>query len=256
MRLKLLTYNLHKGMNAGNRRFVLHAMREALHHVEADLVLLQEVHGEHLGGRKEIEDWPDNNQLDFVGHELWPYRAYGKNAVYRRGHHGNAVLSKYPLEVIGNVDVSLMQRASRSLLHIAVEFPGSEQRVHVICVHLGLFGFERSRQLHRMVDHVSQSIGPDEPLVIAGDFNDWRGRASKNIVSLEGVTEAFHQAEGRYARTFPSWMPLLTMDRVYLRNAEVVECKPMPGSPWRELSDHIPLLVEIETTGMAVSGCG
>jgi len=243
--IRLLTYNIHKGMNAGNRRFVLQAIRESLRQVDADIVMLQEIHGDHSGEHKFIHGWPDNNQLSFIAEEVWSHHAYGKNAVYQRGHHGNAVLSKYPVDVIENIDVSLMRHASRSLLHVSVDVPGSAATLHVICVHLGLFGFERDRQMRRLVSYIDESIPAEDALVIAGDFNDWRGKASRHIAEVEGMREVFESSAGKCARTFPALIPLLRMDRVYVKNCEIISGRQLRGEPWRYLSDHIPLLVEL-----------
>lgn len=245
MRLRLLTYNIHKGMNSGNRRFVLHTIRESLRGVGADLVLVQEIHGDFSGDGRAIHGWPDNNQLDYLADGVWPHRAYAMNAVYRRGHHGNAVFSKFPLAVVDNVDVSFSRGSSRSLFHVVVEVPGAVP-MHVICVHLGLFGFERARQLRQLARHIHERVDAGAALVVAGDFNDWRSHASRYLGEVEGLDEVFHSASGQHARTFPSWMPMLRMDRIYLRGCRAVSGEQLQGDPWWRLSDHIPLLAEIE----------
>ena len=247
--IKILSYNIHKGMNTGNRHFVLHAIRDALREVDADIVLLQEVHGHHSGRHKHIGDWPDNNQLEYIADDVWPFHVYGKNAIYRRGHHGNAILCKHPIDEWQNIDVSMMQKASRSLLHSVISLPDYPRKLHVICVHLGLFDYERKRQLIQLVEHIEAVIPHDEPLVIAGDFNDWRSKASSHLNTTLGFEEVFHQKIGNHARTFPSWMPMLKMDRVYVRCIEVVASEQLTGKPWQALSDHLPLLVELELCG-------
>ena len=59
--LKVLTYNIHKGFNVGNQRFVLHQIKDALRAVDADLLLLQEMQGKNLHKEKKIHDWPDRS---------------------------------------------------------------------------------------------------------------------------------------------------------------------------------------------------
>ncbi len=253
-RIKILTYNIHKGMSTSHSRFVLHSMRDALQQQDADVVLLQEIHGHHISWRKNIRNWPDNDQLAFLADENWPYRAYGKNAEYRRGHHGNAVLSKIPLHTWRNIDVSLARKHSRSLLHAQLQWPHSEVCLHVICVHLGLFHFEREQQLSVLVRHVAQAIPCHEPVIIAGDFNDWRSRAGRHLHDDAGLREVFLQQHGKPAKTFPALLPVLRMDRVYSRGLQVTRSEPLTGTPWRRLSDHIPLLVEFELAS-AGSAC-
>lgn len=248
--LKILTYNIHKGFSSMNRRFILHAIREALRNVDADIIFLQEIHGErHIPG-KQFDDWPSNSQFEFLADSIWHHYAYGKNAIYRSGHHGNAILSKYPFIEWENIDVSFMKTASRSLLHGTVEVPGVSEKLHVICVHLGLFGIERTKQLSTLVKRIDSHVPHDEPLIIAGDFNDWRGKAEHHLSHELGVSEVFRMAHGRYARTFPAWLPVLTMDRIYSRGLDVVSCEQLHGQPWRKLSDHIPLCAEFGAVGI------
>ena len=242
--LKVLTYNIHKGFNSTNRDFILHGIKESIRQVDADLLLLQEIHGERNISKNRFDDWPSNNQFEFLADEVWHHHAYGKNAIYKSGHHGNAILSKHPIVEWENIDVSLMRSHSRSLLHGTIELETSSQRVHIICVHLGLFGLERQRQLATLVKRIDSHVPHDAPLIIAGDFNDWLGRAEKYFTQELEVQEVFKQSTGRYARSFPAWRPTFSMDRIYSRGLELLHCRSMHGEPWKKLSDHIPLLAE------------
>ena len=98
----------------------------------------------------------------------------------------------------------------------------------------------------QLKDHIIEQIDTSHPLVVAGDFNDWRGRASQHVTDVYGLEEVFRESGGEYARTFPSWMPFLRMDRVYTRGCRIIDRRQMHGSPWHGLSDHIPLMVELE----------
>ncbi len=120
--LRVLTYNIHKGFNVGNRRFVLHQIREALIAADADLLFLQEMQGEHQRHEKKILDWPVLSQLEFIADNTWPFHAYGKNAIYNAGHHGNAILSKFPFEHWENINVSPFPWASRSCYMVLFGF--------------------------------------------------------------------------------------------------------------------------------------
>ncbi len=241
---KILTYNIHKGFSASNRRFILHGIKDALQEVDADVLFLQEIQGEHQHHSSRIENWPDNGQFEFLADEIWPHHAYGKNAIYNKGHHGNAILSKYNFCEWENINVSLMKTASRSLLHGTLDIPFISSRMHVICVHLGLFGHERERQLEQLIKRINSHVPQNEPLIIAGDFNDWRSRAERHLNNILGVKEVFKDLHGQHARTFPAWLPVLPMDRIYTRGLEVVDCRPLDGHPWRRLSDHLPLMSE------------
>ena len=82
-------------------------------------------------------------------------------------------------------------------------------------------------------------------MVLAGDFNDWRHRAHAVLQREAGLQEVFVHAFGRAVRTFPASMPLLALDRIYVRNAAVHAPLELPRKPWDQLSDHAPLAAEI-----------
>jgi endonuclease/exonuclease/phosphatase family metal-dependent hydrolase len=259
--LRVLTYNIHKGFSASNRRFVLHQIRDALIAADADLMFLQEMQGEHLGHEKKIADWPVLPQLEFLAENIWPYHAYGKNAVYNDGHHGNAILSKHPFERWENINVSPFSWASRSLLHGVIRLPGmagvsqmvgnqcdqlpgiegSSRDVHIVCIHFGLTGKERRLQINKLSARIDSHVPHDAPLIIAGDFNDWLEQADRLFHAHLGLQEIFRETHGRYARSFPSWLPFLPMDRIYYRGLTPVSCERLTHAPWHTLSDHAPL---------------
>lgn len=242
--LKVLTYNIHKGFSATNLRFILHEIKNFLRHIDADIVFLQEVHGERRISNQRFDNWHNTQQFEFLADQVWHHYAYGKNAIYNSGHHGNAILSKYPIIEWDNINVSMLRSASRSLLHGVIKIPESHQRIHIICIHFGLFGHERERQLSTLVKRISTHVSSNEPLIIAGDFNDWREQAERYLHRDLGVKEVFKITRGAYARTFPAWMPVLSMDRIYYRGLDIINCNRLHGQPWHRLSDHIPLLAE------------
>lgn len=228
----------------GNLRFILHDIKESLRQLDTDVIFLQEIQGERRISNNRFDDWPNNNQFEFLADEVWPHHAYGKNAIYKTGHHGNAILSKYPFVEWENIDVSIIKKASRSLLHGIIQEPDSEKKIHIICIHLGLFEGERKKQWSTLIARIKSHVPADEPLIIAGDFNDWRGKAEQYLHDDLGVKEAFKEEHGDHARTFPAWFPLLSMDRIYYRGLELMNCHHLQGQPWQRLSDHTPLLAE------------
>jgi endonuclease/exonuclease/phosphatase family metal-dependent hydrolase len=242
----LLTLNIHQGFSALNRRFVLAEMREAVRGVSADVVCLQEVLGAHEPLSRRHASWPAVPHYEFIADTLWPQHAYGRNAVYPEGHHGNALLSKFPIASHRNHDVSIEGTEQRGMLWCVLDVPGRSTRIHVVSVHLGLRESHRSRQLESLCALVEQDIPADEPLLVAGDFNDWRWRADA-ILDRCGLREVFVAANGRPARTFPARWPLLPLDRIYARNAACERPRTLSGRPWSHLSDHAPLLVDVST---------
>jgi len=244
--LKVMTVNTHKGFTALNRKFILPELRDAVRTVGADVVFLQEVQGTHERHARHHENWPDTPHYEFLAETMWPQFAYGRNAVYPKGHHGNAVLSKFPIVDFQNHDVSIAGPEKRGLLHCVLRLPGRPSDVHVICAHLGLAEGHRQQQLELLCHIVRDEVPADAALIVAGDFNDWRGRAHDVLAEGASLREVFVQANGSAARTFPSRFPLLPLDRIYVRNAGSHAPVVLPRKPWSHLSDHAPLVADIE----------
>lgn len=243
---KVLTVNIHKGFTFFNRKFILPELREAVRSVGADVVFLQEVTGNHLKHGNKFDNFPDAPHYEFLADTIWPEFAYGRNAVYTNGHHGNALLSKFPIVRFENHDVSVSGPERRGLLHCELHIPGRSVNVHAICVHLGLVETHRTQQMDMLCNLVRKQIPANAPVVVAGDFNDWRHQAHAQLARRAGLYEVFVQAHGRAARTFPARFPVLRLDRIYVRNAVAHAPVVLPGKPWSHLSDHAPLAAEIE----------
>ena len=243
--LRVLTVNTHKGFAAGNRRFVLSELREAVRAVGADVVFLQEVQGAHAGHAARVAGWPAAPHYEYLADELWPEFAYGRNAVYPDGDHGNAVLSRFPIVAFENRDVSVAGHENRGLLHCTLRISGCRRELHAICVHLGLKQAHRRHQLELLGEIIRTHVPADAPLLVAGDFNDWDKRAHRILERCAGLREVFVQAHGRAARTYPAQFPVLALDRIYVRNARAHAPLPLPRRPWSRLSDHAPLAAEI-----------
>jgi endonuclease/exonuclease/phosphatase family metal-dependent hydrolase len=242
-RLRVLTVNTHKGFTAFNRRFILPELREAVRSTQADLVFLQEVQGGHDRHALRYPDWPQTSHYEFLADSMWSDFAYGRNAVYPDGHHGNALLSKYPILHYRNLDVSITGPERRGLLHCVLQVPGHDE-VHAICVHLSLLESHRQLQLD-LLCKLLDSLPSGAPVIIAGDFNDWQLQGNTRLARVVDLHEAFEQHYGLLAKTYPARMPLLRLDRVYLRNATSHTPRILGSKPWTHLSDHLPLAVDV-----------
>ena len=243
--LKILSYNIHKGLSALNRKHVLTQIRNSIRMVEPDLVFLQEVLGAHRRHSKRFSDWPAESQFEFLADSLWSHHAYGKNAVYDAGHHGNAVLSKYPILSWKNIDISSHAFESRGILHVTIDAPKAWGVIHGMCVHLGLTEVHRRTQVRRLTKLVNESVPAQSPLIVAGDFNDWSVRATKRLVEDLRLREVFEQLHGKHAKTFPARLPLLMLDRIYCRGVGIESAAVLTGKPWNKLSDHVALCAEL-----------
>jgi endonuclease/exonuclease/phosphatase family metal-dependent hydrolase len=240
-----MTVNIHKGFTTFNRKFILPELRDAVRKVGADVVFLQEVLGTHEEHGKKYSDWPEAPHYEFLADSIWPQYAYGRNVVAPKSDHGNAVMSKFPIVHFQNHDVSLPGPEKRGLLHCVLRVPGQAQDAHCICVHLGLAESHRVQQLDLLCEMVCSEVPDNAPLIVAGDFNDWRRRANAVLEREIGLREVFVHAYGEPAKTFPARFPLLCLDRIYVRNASVHLPVVLPRTPWSHLSDHAPLVAEI-----------
>jgi endonuclease/exonuclease/phosphatase family metal-dependent hydrolase len=239
--LSIATWNIHKGFSQFNRRMVVHELRDRLRALDADIVFLQEVQGRHEGHAERHEDWPAEPQHEFLAEDVWENHAYGRNMIYDHGHHGNAILARFPILHTHNQDVTHLHFEKRGLLHCAVDVPGLALPLHCVCAHLSLFGRSRRRQYDALADFIEKNVPADAPLVIAGDFNDWRGRACDLLAPRLDLVEVFASEGSRPSRSFPAALPLFRLDRIYVRGLGVTECAVHHGPPWSTISDHAAL---------------
>lgn len=261
MKLRIVTYNIHKGVSTLGSRPRIHALKQALTGLQADIVFLQEVQGRHdLLALRHSGSWPSQGQHEYLADDH-QHSAYGMNAVYDHGHHGNALLSSFPIVSAFNHDVSDHAFESRGILHCVLKI--AEQDVHCYVIHLGLFAGSRLRQTQSLIEAVETTAPRDAPLLIAGDFNDWTNALSKSLRERLNVSEVFDKrlsarSFGDYlrrlsgrgprkspARTFPSAMPVLQLDRIYVRGFEISHATVLHGASWARLSDHAPIVAEL-----------
>jgi endonuclease/exonuclease/phosphatase family metal-dependent hydrolase len=284
--IRVATYNIHKGVLReffGLKRIPrIHELRARLHELDADLVFLQEVQGKHDRHERRFEHWPEEPQDQFLAKSPALKQtfesAYGKNATYLHGHHGNALLSRYPIVRNEHRDISDHVLEKRGLLHCVVRV--GELDVHCFVVHFGLFARSRARQAQAMIEWIAREVPADAPLIVAGDFNDWREQLSDELCEALGVAEVFDVARPpkrrvaqrmayfihdklnevgvqvekssfrlprmvRTARTFPALVPWLRMDRIYQRGFRVQHAEVLRGTAWARLSDHSPLIADL-----------
>jgi endonuclease/exonuclease/phosphatase family metal-dependent hydrolase len=244
-KLRIVTLNIHKGLSHFNRRMVIHDLREGLRALDPDLVFLQEVQGLNHRYALRFAGTPPVPQHEYLAGDEWEH-VYGRNAVYDHGHHGNAILSRFPFVSFENEDVSDHRFERRGLLHCVVAVPGWRRNLHCVCVHLSLHERGRNRQLEAISGRLEELASRELPMIVAGDFNDWRHRATAILERRLGMTEASVARHGRAARTFPSMLPLLQLDRIYVRGFKVAGATVHRGKPWSRLSDHLAISADLQ----------
>jgi endonuclease/exonuclease/phosphatase family metal-dependent hydrolase len=243
--LNVATYNIHKGFSHFNRRMTVHEMRDRLRLLGADILFLQEVVGHNTRHADRFEDWPLHPQYEFLADKVWTDYAYGKNSVYGEGHHGNAILSRYPIVVHGNDNISTNPLEQRGLLYAEMQLPAWRTSLHCVCLHLGLFARGRRKQFTAVCERIEELVPPDALLIVAGDFNDWKAEASSVLRKSLQLQEVFELTGGRAARSFPAALPVLRLDRIYIRGFTVASVQIHRGPAWARVSDHAMLSAQL-----------
>jgi endonuclease/exonuclease/phosphatase family metal-dependent hydrolase len=247
--LRVATYNIHKGVRGFGlrKRLEIHNLGLAIEALDADLVFLQEVRlfntRESQRFDQTVFGWPAQGQARYLAPDGYDV-AYRTNAVTRHGEHGNALLSRWPLGDIGHHDVSDHRFEQRGLLHVEVNWNGTP--LHTVVVHLGLVHASRMRQVQRLARFINEQVPSDELLVVAGDFNDWNERLDDPMRELGLHRAVAHEAMHSRYLTFPSLMPVFALDRFYLRGLQCRSTLVPRGMSWARMSDHLPLVAELE----------
>ena len=237
--LRVVTYNIHKGVQGMGpaRRLEIHNLRQAVSQLDADIVCLQEVRGVNRKMQRHFSHWPAEGQAQVLAPDGYE-AVYRTNAVTRHGEHGNALLSRWPVQGHGHQDVSDHRFEQRGLLHVTVQVGG--RQVHVVVLHLGLIHASRERQVQAVGRFIEREVPAHAPLVVAGDFNDWGVRLHRPMADL-----GLRTFEDARLPTFPARMPLLYLDRIYARGLALVQAHVPHGPAWARLSDHLPLVAEL-----------
>jgi endonuclease/exonuclease/phosphatase family metal-dependent hydrolase len=238
--LRVATYNIHKGVQGLGpaRRLEIHNLALAVEMLDADIICLQEVRRFSHREANRFARWPDIPQADYLAPD--GYQAvYATNAYTRHGEHGNALLSRWPVVRHRHEDMSDHRFEQRGLLHAEVRV--GEQLLHVIVVHFGLIPASRLRQTEQVRRYIQREIAPVEPVLVAGDFNDWGSRVRRELGQ-----DALHAFEGARTLTYPSRLPVAQLDHIYARGLRPLSLMAPRGRVWSRMSDHLPLIAEFQ----------
>ena len=246
MRLRVLTYNIHRAIGV-DRRFRLDRVASIVAHHDPDVALLQEVD----------DGAPRSGHLNLAA-ELammlgYPHLAVGHNVRLRQGRYGNATLSRHPILRERNIDLTVGRRKRRGCLHTtirALPSHGTPHDLEVFNLHLGLSARERDHQTAILArSQEFAALPPHRVCVLGGDFNDWRNLLRSAFVSVLGMRCATERApDGRRCiRTYPSFSPTGGLDRIYLRGpVRAVAARACRLRASRVASDHLPVVVDLE----------
>jgi endonuclease/exonuclease/phosphatase family metal-dependent hydrolase len=235
MNLKLVSYNLHKGKNILGQDIVFDYLKDFIKTHEFDIGLFQEV----LGNHQYNENIP--HQIEKLADKKWHEYSFAKNSVVTDFDHGNSILSKFPILEEKVCDLTLNRFEKRCAVLTIIDL--GTTKLACICTHLNLRQNDRLKQARMIIEFINKNVTNDIPIILGGDLNDWTGKVTK-LLRDEG---GFHtNTLTPPLKTFPSFFPLLPLDRLLFKN--LVITKQLRGDPkeFRKLSDHLPIYCNIE----------
>ncbi len=235
--ISVVSYNIHRFVGI-DRRFDPERVARVIHDCRAEIVGLQEI---------DTHFYRNGNQVECLARTTGLEVVHGPTRRNENGHYGNALLTSLPVSEVRRIDLSVGGgREPRGALDVDLLIKG--QKVRVIVAHLGLNIFERRIQVKRLLDIFCAER--DRMEIMLGDFNEWIpvGKPLCWVNSFFGKPPSF--------RTFPSFMPVLPLDRIWLRPLDaLIGMSVCRTSLSRVASDHLPVKAVVVPGGKPEIGC-
>src|SRR6516165_4299547 len=229
--VRVVTYNIHTCVGV-DRRYDPSRISTVLREIDADIACLQEV-----DARRRSEKCAD--QWAYLGVATGCRVVTGTGIRRPRVRFGNAILTRFPVLAARLIDLTVASYEPRAAIDADVLI--GERVLRVIATHFGLRAAERREQANLLMAALGEPVSANRrkahAVLLMGDLNEWRGRRGA-IRSLDR-----HLGPSAAARTFPSWMPVLALDRIYADGPAVLRDVGVYHSPLARLaSDHLPLV--------------
>jgi endonuclease/exonuclease/phosphatase family metal-dependent hydrolase len=232
--VRVVTYNIHTCVGV-DRRYDPGRIAAVLREIDADIACLQEVDVRRGTGRH-ADQWA------YLGEATGCRVILGAGVRVEGGRFGNAILTRFPLLTARSIDLTVAGYEPRGA--IDADLLLGDRVLRVIATHFGLRAGERRLQANRLMAALGGSLPPHrrdaDAVLLMGDLNEWRGRS--------GAIRVFDRRLGPSAaeRTFPSWLPVLALDRIYADGPAVLREVGVYRSPLARLaSDHLPLVGDL-----------
>jgi endonuclease/exonuclease/phosphatase family metal-dependent hydrolase len=235
--MRLLSYNIHKGIGGRDRRYDLSRVVSVISHAQPDLICLQEV----AQGipRTRLDDQADLLSRSFPGYSV----AYQTNHVFRVGSYGNLVLTRWPIDRAHDVCLRYLHHKKRGAQLLVVQTPSGP--LHLVNWHLSLAEKMRRWQANYLLEHHHFREASHLPTLITGDFNDWRNTLAGAAFArhgLEQVTQPLHRF-----LSFPAYLAMGALDKVFCcRQVHVHHAHVLKNRLARAASDHLPLIIDFD----------
>src|SRR5665213_3368346 len=241
---RILTYNVHRCVGT-DRRLDVGRVAAVIAAEAPDIVVLQEVDvGRARTGRVD--------QAHRLAQRLGMASRFHAALKVEEEQYGDAILTALPERLIKAAPLPgyapIPRLEPRGALMVAVEVADGRE-VQVINTHLGLVPREQQIQAAALagagwLGHPSRL----DPLILLGDLN----ATSRTVAyrTLAGALSDAHAARGarrRRVATFPSVMPVLRIDHVFVSGGIRVLRLAAAATPLARLaSDHLPLAMDFE----------
>lgn len=233
---RIATYNIHKCVGM-DRKFSPERIAEVLREIDADIIALQEVLCHDHSHERE-------HQAEFLAQKLSMNYSFGKNRHIRRGHYGNAVLSRFEIQDSENFDITIKKREPRGCLRTKIKLERDEP-LEFFNLHLGTSFFERRKQVDKLLaKHVLDDGKFTGNRMIAGDFNEWTNGKTTKLFKTKFNTVEAKPHFGR-SRTYPGILPVFHLDHIYF-DSDFKLINAFLHRSRRSLvaSDHVPIVAE------------
>jgi endonuclease/exonuclease/phosphatase family metal-dependent hydrolase len=225
---EVATYNVHRWIGVrGGRKLDPSLAGAVIRELGADVIALQEV----------LRPFDGEDPVVELADELQLHLAFVATRIHRRGELGNAILSRWPMSAVFALNLSFGHLERRAA--IAVQLPGNSLPVSIVATHLALVDRTRRRQVRSILAH-PQLQGPT---ILLGDVNAWRRCGATRELERELSSQHNNRA---WPASYPSARPIMALDRIYARNARVVELQSHRTPAARYGSDHLPVIARIE----------
>ena len=237
--MRLLTYNIHKGIGGRDRRYRLERIVEVIEDQNPDLIFLQEVD-------RDVRRSRHDDQPRLLAEKFHAEHLFQQNVRLKDGGYGNLVLSRWPFVGKHQVSLQLNRKKPRGAQIVVIDTP--EGRLQAVNCHLGLAERERHWQVARLLEHPLFRESADLPLVIAGDCNDWRNTLAAGELGRQGFQLA--TAPPSRFRSFPAYLPLGALDKAFFRGEIAIRAAHIVRTALTKCaSDHLPLVIDFHLNG-------
>ena len=238
-----MTWNVHRCVGV-DRRLDVGRVAAVIAQQRPDIVALQEL--DVCRQRTGAVD-----QAHAIAQKLGMHFHFHAAFAVEEEQYGDALLTAAPHRVIKAGGLPTLPRIRalepRGALWLELELDGA--RLQVLNTHLGLVPHEQRAQALALAgaDWAGSRKPSDPPLILLGDFNATpRARAYRTLAAR--FVDARVQAPGPGPKpTFPSRLPMLAIDHVFLDGkVRATRVQTVAGPLARTASDHLPLVVDFE----------